>query len=165
MFVYQNNKGYICVTFTDNKPVDAPEYIIAVDETTKKLFMVSGTIEALPEQEETPITTEPVIKLPSIEELDGVVENDTYQTLIIAPDTKADMFEKEIPTVDTLDAIEDEELAETAPETKANVFETKIPSVEELDGIVDNDSVVEAVDDVEDETEETDEDVQDETAE
>ena len=70
MFVYQDKSGNICVTFTDNKPVAAPEYVIAIDEAAKKLCMVSGTIEAKVEEpvaddegtddvvEETPETTE-----------------------------------------------------------------------------------------------------------
>ena len=52
MFVYQNKAGHICVTFTDNKPVNNPEYVIAVDKSAKKLYMVSGTIEGIPEQDE-----------------------------------------------------------------------------------------------------------------
>ena len=52
MFVYQNKAGHICVTFADNKPVKTPEYVIAVDKAAKKLYMVSGTIEGIPEQDE-----------------------------------------------------------------------------------------------------------------
>lgn len=59
MFVYQNKAGHICVTFTGNKPVDAPEYVIAVDEAAKKLYMVSDSIEDMPEQDE-PATEEDV---------------------------------------------------------------------------------------------------------
>lgn len=76
MFVYQNKDGHICVTFTDNKPVETPEYVIAVDKETKKLFMVSGTIEAIPEQEESVVEEDEKIEVPPVEELDDVVEND-----------------------------------------------------------------------------------------
>ena len=51
MFVYQNKAGHICVTFTDNKPVKTPEYVIAVDKAAKKLYMVSGSIGNMPEQD------------------------------------------------------------------------------------------------------------------
>ena len=52
MFVYQNKAGHICVTFADNKPVKTPEYVIAVDKAAKKLYMVSGSIGNMPEQDE-----------------------------------------------------------------------------------------------------------------
>ena len=52
MFVYQDKAGNICVTFADNKPVEAPEYVIAVDKEAKSLYMVSGTIEARPDDVE-----------------------------------------------------------------------------------------------------------------
>ena len=51
MFVYQNKAGHICVTFADNKPVKTPEYVIAVDKAAKKLYMVSGSIGNMPEQD------------------------------------------------------------------------------------------------------------------
>ena len=51
MFVYQNKSGHICVTFADNKPVKTPEYVIAVDKAAKKLYMVSGSIGNMPEQD------------------------------------------------------------------------------------------------------------------
>lgn len=46
MFVYQNKDGNICVTFKDNKPVESPEYIIAIDEDAKALYSLAGEIGA-----------------------------------------------------------------------------------------------------------------------
>ena len=77
MFMYQNKEGHICVTFTSNRPVEAPEYVIAIDEAAKKLYMVSGTIEEMPEVEEEEIVeVAPEVVIPKVEELDDVVEND-----------------------------------------------------------------------------------------
>ena len=49
MFVYQDKDGNICVTFKDNKPVETPEYVIAIDEDAKALYTIAGTIGALAE--------------------------------------------------------------------------------------------------------------------
>lgn len=46
MFVYQNKDGNICVTFKDNKPVESPEYIIAIDEDAQALYALAGEIGA-----------------------------------------------------------------------------------------------------------------------
>lgn len=46
MFVYQNKDGNICVTFKDNKPVESPEYIIAIDEDAQALYSLAGEIGA-----------------------------------------------------------------------------------------------------------------------
>lgn len=77
MFVYQNKDRHICVTFTANKPVENPEYVIAVDEAAKALYMVHGTIEDMPEtDEEAPVEEEVKVEVPAVEELDDVTEND-----------------------------------------------------------------------------------------
>ena len=103
MFVYQNKAGHICVTFTDNKPVKNPEYVIAVDKAAKKLYMVSGTIEEMPEQDEEVVEETVVIEIPKVEELDDIVENDTMQELDMAPVTEAD--NSAAPPVEELDEI------------------------------------------------------------
>lgn len=81
MFVYQNKAGHICVTFTDNKPVNNPEYVIAVDKSAKKLYMVSGTIEGIPEQDEEVVKNvedDPVVEDGSVEEkTEGSTEDET----------------------------------------------------------------------------------------
>lgn len=81
MFVYQNKAGHICVTFTDNKPVNNPEYVIAVDKSAKKLYMVSGTIEGIPEQDEEVVKNvedNPVVEDGSVEEkTEGSTEGET----------------------------------------------------------------------------------------
>ena len=43
MFVYQNANREICITFQDNKPVEAPEYVITVDKEAGTLA-VNGTV-------------------------------------------------------------------------------------------------------------------------
>jgi hypothetical protein len=48
MFVYQNKDGQICVTFADNKPVETPDYVIAIDEEAKALYAVVGEVAPLP---------------------------------------------------------------------------------------------------------------------
>ena len=75
MFVYQNKAGHICVTFAGNKPVEDLKYVIAIDEAAKKLHMVSGTIEKMPEQEEKVVEETAIVETPKVEELDEVVEN------------------------------------------------------------------------------------------
>lgn len=81
MFVYQNKAGHICVTFTDNKPVNNPEYVIAVDKSAKKLYMVSGTIEGIPEQDKEVVKNvevDPVVEAGSVEEkTEGSTEDET----------------------------------------------------------------------------------------
>lgn len=95
MFVYQNKAGHICVTFTDNKPVKAPEYVIAVDKAAKKLYMVSGTIEEMPEQEDEVVEKTVVVETPKVEELDDVVENDPpVEKVVLEEAPEEDLEEK-----------------------------------------------------------------------
>ena len=104
MFMYQNKDGHICITFTDNKPVEAPEYVIAIDEAAKALYMVSGKIESMPEGEDEPVEeVAPEVVIPKVDELDDVVENDTMQELNMAPVTEAD--NNEAPSVEELDDV------------------------------------------------------------
>ena len=42
MFIYERN-GALCVTFKDNKPVEAPEYVIVIDESSKSVI-VNGKV-------------------------------------------------------------------------------------------------------------------------
>lgn len=159
MFVYQNKDGHICVTFTDNKPVEDPEYVIAVDEAAKALYMVSGTIEAMPEQDEKVVEETVVAELPKVEELDDVVENDTMQELVFAPVTGA--TNSGAPALDEIrEKIEGEAEAEgdAAPVTEADNLGA--PSVEELDDVVENDAPVAEEPVEEDEAAEEDEAVE-----
>ena len=57
MFIYEKN-GAICVTFRDNKPVAAPEYVIVIDEATQSVS-INGKkfIDAV---EEVEVVKEPV---------------------------------------------------------------------------------------------------------
>lgn len=149
MFVYQNKDGHICVTFTDNKPVESPEYVIAVDKDAKALYMVSGTIANMPEVDDEVAEDEVIVDVPSVEELDDVVENDA-----VRKDAVIGVGTADAPSVDTLDDIEDESYNKTAPLTEAD--STGAPSVEELDDVAENgpfDEVTETAD--EEEVEET----------
>ena len=56
MFVYQNKDKQICVTFADNKPVENPEYVIAIDAENKALYMVSGEIAPMLEDDVAEVT-------------------------------------------------------------------------------------------------------------
>lgn len=158
MFVYQNEDGHICVTFEANKPVKEPEYIIAVDDIAKKLYMVSGSIEDMPEQDEEVVKETIVVETPKVEELDDVVENDTMQELEFAPVTEA--INGGAPALDDIrEPIEGEaeDANEAAPVTKADNLGA--PSVEELDDVAENDPpVVEET--VEDDEPATEEDVE-----
>lgn len=71
MFVYQDKDGNICVTFNNNKPVKNPEYVIAIDEPSKVLRMVSGIMS--PVQEGTGGTAPPE-GLYTQEQLDAAIE-------------------------------------------------------------------------------------------
>ena len=81
MFVYQNKAGHICVTFADNKPVKTPEYVIAVDKAAMKLYMVSGSIGNMPEQDGEVVKNaedDPVVENGSVEEkTEGPTEDET----------------------------------------------------------------------------------------
>lgn len=79
MFIYEKN-GAICVTFRDNKPVAAPEYVIVIDEATQSVS-VNGkkfidTIEE-PEVVEEPVkevTPKKAAKSTKVEEPTKVAE-------------------------------------------------------------------------------------------
>lgn len=45
MFVYQNKNNDICVTFTGNKPVETPDYVIVIDEEAKNISVNGSVIE------------------------------------------------------------------------------------------------------------------------
>ena len=135
MFVYQNKDGHICVTFTDNKPVEAPEYVIAIDEDAQKLYAVSGTIEAMPETDEPEVADDVHVVTPSVGELDDITENDAVRDEAVIGDGTA----VDAPAVDDLDGVEDDSQNAEAPVTGAD--STDVPSVEDLDNIPENDSI------------------------
>ena len=65
MFIYERN-GSICVTFKANKPVDAPEYVITIDEKNESVY-VNGKqfIDPVEEVvEESQPVVEEVVKQP-----------------------------------------------------------------------------------------------------
>lgn len=45
MFVYQNAKREICVTFLSNKPVEKPEYVIAIDHKNGQISVNGNVME------------------------------------------------------------------------------------------------------------------------
>ena len=152
MFVYQNKDGHICVTFTSNKPVENPEYVIAVDKDAAKLYMVAGTIDNLPTQDDPETEDEIVVAIPSVEVLDDVVENDAVRKdeVIGTPET-------DVPAAEDLRAKEEgepENFNEEAPVTEAD--STDVPSIEELDDVVENDPQVEEEETPEEKPEEED---------
>ncbi len=65
MFVYQNANREICITFQDNKPVEAPEYVITVDKEAGTLA-VNGTVVNVASND-APEASEPVEE-PAVEE-------------------------------------------------------------------------------------------------
>lgn len=140
MFVYQNKDGNICVTFNDVKPVEAPEYVIAVDDVAKKLYMVSGTIEQMPDKEEEDVVETVIVNVPKIEELDGVTENDH-----VSNKATNVVVDKDVPKLD--DIREKDEQEPVATDNVAPVVTPEYdgaPSVEELDDVVENDVVEES---------------------
>lgn len=155
MFVYQNKDGHICVTFTSNKPVENPEYVIAVDKDAAKLYMVAGTIDELPTQDETVVDEKVVVALPSIEVLDDVEENDAVRKdeVIGTPETN-------VPAEVELRPVEEgapEDYNEEAPVTEADNM--GVPSVEELDDVAENDEPVVVEDEIPEEEAEVEEEV------
>ena len=79
MFVYQNKDGQICVTFADNKPVENPEFVIAIDKEAKALYAVVGEVAPFPTnveeqavvEDEIPATDAP--EVPADDEEDETV--------------------------------------------------------------------------------------------
>ena len=137
MFVYQNKDGNICVTFEDVKPVEAPEYVIAIDDVAKKLYMVSGTIEKMPESEDEPVEETVVIDVPQVEELDNVVENDH-----VSKDATTVVVDTNVPKLD--DIREKDEQEPVGTDNKVDVVTPDsegAPSVDELDDVVENDNI------------------------
>ena len=57
MFVYEKN-GSICVTFQSNKPVAAPEYVIAIDEKNRDV-VING-------KSYTSLTATKIVETPSV---------------------------------------------------------------------------------------------------
>lgn len=61
MFIYEKN-GAICVTFKDNKPVAAPEYVIAIDAAGEQIY-INGKVYVDPKDPiDTPVEEKPVTK-------------------------------------------------------------------------------------------------------
>ena len=73
MFVYQNKAGNICVTFVDTKPVEAPEYVIEVDEEARTISIVG---EEAQEPEVTDNTAELEAQIAALE-ADIVAKDET----------------------------------------------------------------------------------------
>lgn len=78
MFIYEE-KGAICVTFQDKKPVGAPEYVIIVDEANKDLIVNGKSVNA-------PVASEPVAKKGAKEEVAPVVEEPEVKETVVEPE-------------------------------------------------------------------------------
>ena len=79
MFVYQNANREICITFQDNKPVEAPEYVIAVDKEAGTLA-VNGTVVAVASGDaatQTPVAPAEPGNTDVVEDATDVVEDPT----------------------------------------------------------------------------------------
>ena len=70
MFIYQNNKKEICITFKDNKPVEFPEYIIKFENSElivndQKVTAIESVIleENVVNETATTITSDVVVDL------------------------------------------------------------------------------------------------------
>ena len=58
MFVYQNADHEICVTFVSNKPVENPEYVIAIDRAAGTISVNGQVMEAASTEAAEPDVTE-----------------------------------------------------------------------------------------------------------
>lgn len=76
MFVYQNANREICITFQDNKPVEAPEYVITVDKEAGTLA-VNGTVVNVASND-APEASEPAEK-PAVQDPVAPADNTTTE--------------------------------------------------------------------------------------
>lgn len=77
MFVYQNANRDICVTFKSNKPVEDPEYVIAIDPEEGTLT-VNGQLMVASEE----AADEAVDEETPVEDLEVSDETDTEETTV-----------------------------------------------------------------------------------
>ncbi len=77
MFVYQNANRDICVTFESNKPVENPEYVIAIDHDAGTISVNGQVMEAVSTEAADSEGTEPEAEETPVEEPTATVEDDT----------------------------------------------------------------------------------------
>ena len=70
MFVYQNAKREICVTFLSNKPVEKPEYVIAIDHENGQISINGNVMEVASTEaaDEEPEAVSPAAEPDSVKE-------------------------------------------------------------------------------------------------
>lgn len=78
MFVYQNANRDICVTFTGNKPVETPEYVISIDHAAGTISVNGELMQAV--SEETEDATETVTE--TTKETKGTSTKGTTQPVV-----------------------------------------------------------------------------------
>lgn len=76
MFVYQNANRDICVTFESNKPVENPEYVIAIDHEAGTISVNGQVMEAVSTEAAEPEAVEPEAEETPVEEPAAAVEDD-----------------------------------------------------------------------------------------
>lgn len=77
MFVYQNANRDICVTFESNKPVENPEYVIAIDHEAGTISVNGQVMEVASTEAAEPAAIEPEVEETPVEEPAVAVEDDT----------------------------------------------------------------------------------------
>lgn len=77
MFVYQNADHNICVTFEGNKPVENPEYVIAIDHEAGTLSVNGQVMTAASTESDVPEASEPEEDETPVEEPSPDVEDNT----------------------------------------------------------------------------------------
>lgn len=79
MFVYQNAKREICVTFLSNKPVEKPEYVIAIDHEKGTISVNGNVMEAVSDEAAAaePEDVNPVTEPDSVKDPEVPVDDDT----------------------------------------------------------------------------------------
>lgn len=79
MFVWQNANHDICVTFTDNKPVQEPEYVFVIDEATKTISVNGTVVSSDTVTEDEPVeedTVEPEVTVDPEDEVEPEVSEE-----------------------------------------------------------------------------------------
>lgn len=77
MFVYQNADRDICVTFEGNKPVENPEYVIAIDHEAGTISVNGQVMTAASAESDAPEASEPEVDETPVEDPTTDVEDNT----------------------------------------------------------------------------------------
>ena len=92
MFIYEKN-GSICITFKSNKPVDAPEYVITLDEANTTVY-ING--KPFTDPVEDPIVEEQIEVTPVVAKVTRKATKTTKETeVVLAVEETADVTTEE----------------------------------------------------------------------